>query len=281
MTYSKIEKFNEPSEIDHPAVREALRDLNMTDLNINYDADLPARSGLGTSSAFAVGLLNGLHVMRGELVDKMTLAKEAIELERVKCREAGGVQDQLACAFGGLNKMVFTSKGYEVIPLPMLRERKEQFCNQLLLFFTGFTRKSSTLLERQIANTKNKLRELDEMASLVDDGVKVLLRNNDTDNFKEFGLLLDHTWKIKRSLTSGISNDGLDAIYEKAKNAGAIGGKILGGGGGGFFLFMVEPDARKNVIEALGDLPHVPFKLEDEGSKVIYFQSESRLKEAQ
>ena len=277
LVYSKIEKFQRVEDIEHPAVREALRGRGMSDLHISYDADLPARSGLGTSSAFSVGLLNGLHAMRGELIDKMTLAKEAIELERVKCHEAGGVQDQLACAFGGLNKMIFTSKGYEVIPIPMLADRKKQFCDQLLLFFTGFTRKSSTILEQQIANTRNKLNELREMASLVDDGLKALMRSD--EDFKEFGRLLDHAWKIKRSLAVGITNDSIDVIYDKARSAGALGGKLLGGGGGGFFLFMVEPDAQGNVIKALGDFPHVPFHFEDEGSKVIYFQSESRLSE--
>ena len=235
LTYSKTETFNKAEEIEHPAVREALKGDAMIDIHIVHDADLPARSGLGTSSAFAVGLLNGLHAMRGELVDKMTLAREAIELERVKCREAGGVQDQLACAFGGLNKMIFTSKGFEVIPIPLLKERKEKFCSQLLLFFTGFTRKSSELLARQISNTKNKLRELGEMVHLVDDGLKALMASD--DDFKEFGRLLDHAWQLKRSLAKGITNDSMDIIYSKARKAGALGGKLLGGGGGGSSYF--------------------------------------------
>lgn len=282
MTYSKIERFSSADEIEHPAVREALRKYNFFDVQITYDADLPARSGLGTSSAFAVGLLNGIHAMRGEMVDKMTLAEEAIDLERVRCKEAGGVQDQLACSFGGFNKMIFSQSDAHgqnkigVHPIPISSERREKFCEQLLLFFTGFSRKSSTLLARQIANTQNKLKELGEMAGLVDEGISALLKP--ADDFREFGRLLDYTWQLKRSLSSGISNDTIDSIYSKARRAGALGGKILGGGGGGFILFMAEPDARQNVIDALDGLLHVPFKLEDEGTKIIYFQSESRLR---
>ena len=278
LNYSKIEKFNRAEEIEHPMVREALKKYGFSDVHITYDADLPARSGLGTSSAFSVGLLNGIHAMRGEMVDKMTLAEEAIDLERVRCREAGGVQDQLACSFGGLNRMKFGNTGggeIDVSPIPLLRERKERFCEQLLLFFTGFSRNSSTILAKQIANTKNKLAELGEMAALVDEGINALSRD---DDFREFGRLLDHTWRLKRTLASGISNDDIDRIYDRARNAGALGGKILGGGGGGFLLFIVEPGAQQSVIDALNDLLHVPFKFEDEGTKIIYFQSEKRLR---
>lgn len=238
-SYKKIEEFNNPEEIGHPVVREILKKYGMNDIQIVYDADLPARSGLGTSSAFSVGLLNALHSIRGEFIDKMSLAKEAIHVERVLCKEAGGVQDQLACSFGGLNKYIFDRDGFEVMPIIMTRERKNLLNESLLLFFTGFVRYSADILKDQVSNTKNKTRQLHEMVKLVDEGIKVLTCSGDLD---DFGELLDYTWQLKKTLSGRISNSGLDEIYDKAKNAGAVGGKILGAGGGGFILFFVNPE---------------------------------------
>ncbi|MBR6267608.1 MAG: kinase [Selenomonadaceae bacterium] len=274
LTYSQIEQFNVPEDIDHPAVREALRKYDMLDVQITYDADLPARSGLGTSSAFAVGLLNGLHSLRGEFVDKMDLALEAIHLERELCREAGGVQDQLECSFGGLNRMSFHSDGFDVSPVIMPNRRKREFSDHLLLFFTGFVRFSSEIADEQIGNIRKKLEQLHEMVGLVDEGVNILTGMGE---LTEFGRLLDYAWSLKRSLASQISNDDLDALYERAKKAGAIGGKILGAGGGGFMLLFVEPDKKQQVIEAMKGLLHVPFSLERGGTKVIYYKSEERM----
>ena len=271
LIYSKIENFNSPEEIQHPAVREALKKFEINNIQITYDADLPARSGLGTSSAFAVGLLNGIHSLRGEFVDKMSLAKEAIHLERVLCKDAGGVQDQLACSFGGLNKMTFNSDGFDVTPVIISEERKKIFCNHLMLIFTGFIRHSAEILTEQIKNTKNKLEQLNEMVKLVDDGLSVLTGNGD---ITEFGKLLDYTWKVKRSLASKISNSHLDEIYSRAKKAGAVGGKILGAGGGGFMLLFVEPELQPKVLEALQEYRHIPFRFEQGGTKVIYYKNE-------
>lgn len=269
LTYSKIEEFNLPEEVCHPAVREALKLLKMQNLHITYDADLPAKSGLGTSSSFAVGLLNGLHSLKGEFVDKMTLAKEAIHLERELCQEAGGVQDQLAVSFGGLNKYIFNSTGIDVKPLIISRERKQNLSNNLMLFFTGFTRFSSEIITEQIKNTEKKLQELHEMVSLVNEGEKILTSNG---NLNDFGYLLDYTWKLKCSLSNNISSDGIDAIYQRAKKAGAIGGKLLGAGGGGFMLLFVEIDKQEQVKRELSEFLYIPFEFETSGTKVIYYR---------
>lgn len=274
LTYSKIEDFNSFDEIEHPAVREALRKYSMPDVQITYDADLPARSGLGTSSAFAVGLLNGIHSLRGEFVDKMNLALEAIHLERVLCNEEGGVQDQLECSFGGLNRMSFRADGFDVSPVIMSNKRKREFSDSLLLFFTGFVRFSGKIAHEQIGNIQQKLKQLHEMVGLVDEGVNILTGSG---SLTEFGRLLDYTWSLKRSLASSISNDELDDIYARAKKAGAIGGKLLGAGGGGFMLFMVEPDKQASVIEAMNGLLHVPFQFERGGTKVIYYREDEKM----
>lgn len=274
LVYSKIERFNNPGEIEHPTVREALKKYNLTDIQISYDADLPARSGLGTSSAFSVGLLNGIHSIRGEFVDKMNLALEAIHLERVLCKEYGGVQDQLACSFGGLNRLSFSAEGFDVSPIIMPSVRKKEFEDSLLLFFTGFVRFSSEIAREQIGNIRQKTKELHEMVRLVDEGVNILTGSG---NLTEFGKLLDYTWTLKRSLAKGITSDEIDAVYKKAQEAGAVGGKVLGAGGGGFMLFFVEPDKRKSVVNALKKLLLVPFKLERGGSRVIYYKEEERM----
>ena len=274
MSYRKIEEFNNPEEIEHPVVREILKKYGINDLQIVYDADLPARSGLGTSSAFSVGLLNALHSIRGEFIDKMSLAEEAVYVERVLCKEAGGVQDQLACSFGGLNKFTFNEDGFDVTPIIMTRERKALLNESLLLFFTGFVRYSADILKDQVKNTKSKTKQLNEMRKLVDDGVNILTDNGDLN---DFGRLLDYTWQLKKSLSGRISNSALDDIYDRARNAGALGGKVLGAGGGGFVLFFVSPDKRQKLIQALHPLMHVPFKFETGGTRVIYYKQEDRI----
>lgn len=274
LTYSKNEEFNSPEEIEHPVVREILKKYRINNLQISYDADLPARSGLGSSSAFSVGLLNALHSIRGEFIDKMSLAEEAIHVERVLCKEAGGVQDQLACSFGGLNKFTFNRDGFDVTPIIMTREKKNLLNDSLLLFFTGFVRYSADILKDQVKNTKNKTQQLNEMRKLVDDGVKILMSDNDLD---DFGRLLDYTWQLKKTLSGRISNNELDEIYDRARNAGALGGKVLGAGGGGFVLFFVNPDKRQRVIRALRPLMYVPFKFETGGTRVIYYKYEDAI----
>ncbi len=272
LTYSRIEKTVSVDEFEHPMVRNAMKMENMHDLCISYDADLPARSGLGSSSSFAVGLLNAFHALKGQFVDRKELAKEAIHLERVLCNESGGWQDQIAVAYGGLNRINFNTEGFQVNPIIIRKERKELLNDSLLMFFTGFSRLSSEIAKEQVKATRDKTAELKEMLSLVDDGEKILTdRHGDLD---EFGRLLDYTWKLKRGLTNKISTDSLDEMYEKAIQHGALGGKLLGAGGGGFFVFYVPLDRQKAVKEALNNLLYIPFRFEELGSNVLYYQPE-------
>ncbi len=266
-TYSKIERFNSPDELEHPLVREALKYIGTDRVQIAYDADLPARSGIGSSSSFAVGLLNELHLLKGEKLSKMELAKEAIYLERVLCNEAGGVQDQLAVAFGGLNKITFDADGYKILPVDISHKNKKQFNNNLLLVFTGFSHFSGEVAVAQQNNIPHKISELNEMKSLVTEGERILVSGNDLD---DFGKLLDYTWKLKRTLSDRITTSEIDEIYDSARKAGALGGKILGAGSGGFMLLYVPEEKRENVKKIFEPSRIIPFEFEDEGTKLIY-----------
>jgi D-glycero-alpha-D-manno-heptose-7-phosphate kinase len=277
-SYSQIERVTSINDITHPAIREAMKFLNMHEIRLTYEADLPARSGLGTSSSFALGMLNAFYGLKGKNVDKKKLADEAIYLERILCKESGGIQDQIAASFGGLNRINFNADGYTVNPIIISPERKKQLNDNLMLFFTGFSRFSSDISKVQEGTMKDKTKQLLEMLSLVDDAEKVLTSKGDLN---EFGKLLDYTWKLKRGITSKISNDSIDALYAKAVESGALGGKLLGAGGGGFLLFYVEPDERKAVKEAMKDLLYVPFKFENGGTRVIYYADESYVPQEQ
>jgi D-glycero-alpha-D-manno-heptose-7-phosphate kinase len=266
-TYSKIERFNSPDELEHPLVREALKYLKVDGIQIAYDADLPARSGIGSSSSFAVGLLNELHMFKGERLTKMELAKEAIFLERVLCKEAGGVQDQLAVAFGGLNRIEFDSDGYRIIPLEISKERKQEFNENLMLVFTGFSHLSGTVAVTQQENIPQRISQLNEMKALVAQGENIL---KGTGDLNDFGRLLNYTWELKQTLSDKISNESINRIYSAALDAGALGGKILGAGSGGFMLLYVEKDKRKNVSRLFEPSKIFPFKLENDGTKLIY-----------
>ncbi len=273
LTYSRIERVGSVDEFEHPMVRNAMKLLDMHELIINYDADLPARTGLGTSSSFAVGLLNAFHSLKGKQKDKRQLADEAIYVERVMCNEAGGLQDQIAASYGGLNRIDFDENGYEVKPIKISEKRKEQLNNNLLLFFTGFSRFSSDIQTDTKKNIGNNIERLNQMKDMVDEA-QGILENEDRD-LDDFGLLLDKSWKLKRSTGNKISTNQIDEIYERAINAGVLGGKLLGAGGGGFMLFYVPEEKQENVKEALKDLLMVPFKFEDEGTSVIYYVPES------
>lgn len=272
LTYSKMEYVNEIEEIEHPAIRNAMKMLDMHELRVTYDADLPARSGLGTSSSFAVGLLNACYALKGKYADKKKLADEAIYLERVLCKEAGGIQDQIAVAYGGLNRIDFNADGYTVRPIVISPDRKKALNDNLMLFFTGFSRFSSEIQEKTQKSMKDKTAQLLEMLQLVDVAERVLESKQD---LVEFGKLLDYTWKLKRGISDGISTNSIDGLYNKAIEAGAIGGKLLGAGGGGFLLFYVEKDAQQNVKDALSDLLHVPFTFENAGSRIIHYSPET------
>lgn len=269
ITYSKEEKVNETSQIVHPAIRNAMQWLNLENIRMTYEADLPARSGLGTSSSFAVGMLSAFYALKGQYADKRKLADDAIYLERTLCKESGGIQDQIAASFGGFNRINFSRDGYSVNPLIMSSERKKDLNDHLMLFFTGFSRFSSDIQKGTEKSMKDKTQQLLEMYSLVDDAEKILVDKN--TSLDEFGKLLDYTWKLKRGISSGISTDSIDEQYSKAIKAGALGGKLLGAGGGGFLLFYVPLDKQEAVKKALEGQMYVPFKFENEGTKVIYY----------
>ena len=273
VSYSKTERVTSVDDLQHPAIRNAMKMLDMHEIRLTYEADLPARSGLGTSSSFAVGMLNAFYALKGKYADKKKLADEAIYLERILCNEAGGWQDQIAASYGGFNRINFNADGYEVLPLIISPERKKELNNNLMMFFTGFTRFSSDVQKANKLDKKDKIGQLKEMYSLVDDAEKVLT-NKDCD-LNEFGRLLDHTWKLKRQTGAAVSTDSIDGLYARGVNAGALGGKLLGAGGGGFLVFYVEPEHQKAVREAMSDLMYIPFEFENGGTRIIHYTPES------
>lgn len=271
-SYAKIERVTNLDDLEHPLIRNAMKMLDMHELRVTYEADLPARTGLGTSSSFAVGLLNACYCLKGKYADKKQLADDAIYLERVLCNEAGGWQDQIAASFGGLNKITFHGDDYQVDRVIISPERKRMLNDNLMLFFTGFTRFSSEIQQSTGAVIKDKTTQLREMLALVDEAESVL--TNKERDLDDFGRLLDETWKLKRQTGSKISTGSIDELYARAIKAGALGGKLLGAGGGGFLIFYVQPEWRQQVMDAMQDLLYVPFKFEDAGTRVIYYSAE-------
>ncbi len=273
VTYSRIERVLNEDDIEHPAVRNAMKMLNMHELIVGYDADLPARTGLGTSSSFAVGLINSFYALKGKYIDKKKLANSAIYLERVLCNESGGWQDQIAASYGGLNLIEFNNNDFVVKPVIIPPNRKKQLNDNLLLFFTGFSRNSHDIQKETKKNITNKLKDLLELKSLVYESEKILV---DTKyDLDEFGRLLDYTWQIKRQVGRTISTSLIDNMYHKALEAGALGGKLLGAGGGGFLLFYVQKDKQEKVRKAMGELLEIPFEFENMGSQIIYYNHEN------
>lgn len=273
ISYSKTERVTDIDMIQHPAIRNAMKMLDMHEIRLTYEADLPARSGLGTSSSFAVGMLNAFYALKGKYADKKKLADEAIYLERELCKEAGGWQDQIAASFGGFNRINFSDEGYEVLPVIISPERKRKLNQNLMMFFTGFTRFSSDVQKANTIGKGDKTKQLKEMLLLVDEAEKVLT-DRQTD-LNEFGRMLDHTWKLKRQTGNAVSTSDIDLLYEKGMKAGALGGKLLGAGGGGFLVFYVEPNKQDNVKNAMDNLLHIPFQFEDGGTQVIHYTPES------
>lgn len=272
LTYSNQEYVTDVEEIRHPAIRNAMKMLDMHEIRLMYEADLPARSGLGTSSSFAVGMLNAFYALKGKYADKKKLADEAVYLERVLCGEAGGWQDQIAASFGGMNKIEFHTDGtYDVRPVIIHPDRKRQLNDNLLMFFTGFTRLSSEI--QKAIGCAERAGQLQDIYSLVDVAVKVLEdKCTDLDNF---GRLLDKTWELKRQTGGIITTDSIDRLYEKGIKAGAMGGKLLGAGGGGFLLFYVRSEKKESVMKAMKDLLYVPFRFEDGGTQVVHYTPEN------
>lgn len=269
LVYSKIERVNNIDDIVHPLIRECMRLHDIHEIRLTYEGDLPARTGLGTSSTFAVGMLNAFCALKGKMMSKAQLAQEAIQVERDILKEHGGWQDQIAAAFGGLNRIDFKDNQFKVSPIVIHPDRKEQLDNSLMLFYTGVTRFSSDVQKDTFAKPEDKKVQLKEMLTLVDDAQAILEDKNADMN--DFGRMLDHTWKLKRGTGSKVSNGSIDELYERGIKAGALGGKLLGAGGGGFLLFYVEPGKQQNVINALDDLMHVPFRFENEGTSIVHY----------
>ena len=267
LSYAKIEKVNSVDEIQHPAIRNAMKWLSLEKICLNYDADLPAKTGLGTSSAFSVGMLNALYCMQGIEKSKRELADGAIYLERTLCNEDGGIQDQIASAFGGFNRINFSKDGYTVKPVEFAEGRKEQLNNNLMMFFTGLSRFSFDIQKTTKKLLGKNTDRLLRMLEMVDEAEDIL--TNSDRSLNDFGLLLNETWLQKREISSEISTDYIDITYKKAVDAGALGGKLLGAGGGGCLLFYVTPDNQEKVRNAMSDMHEIKFSFENEGTKII------------
>jgi D-glycero-alpha-D-manno-heptose-7-phosphate kinase len=274
ISYSKVENVADNDAIEHPSVRGCLQFLGVREgVEIHHVADLPARTGLGTSSAFTVGLLLGLYGLSDRMRDKHALAQDAIHVEREVLKEAVGAQDQVAAAYGGFNHISFeVGGGIRVEPMLAAADRISELQNHLGLFFTGFARTASEIAKEQIKETPKRETELRTMFEMVGEAVDIV--SNDRRPIREFGSLLHESWILKKSLTNKISNPLIDEIYEAGRDAGAIGGKLLGAGGGGFMLFFVPPERREALISRLRKFLYVPFSFSNRGGQVIVYEPE-------
>ena len=274
ISYSRVENVGRNSVIEHPSVRACLRYLGINEgIEIHHVADLPARTGLGTSSAFTVGLLLGLYALKNKMRDKDALTADAIHVEQELLREAVGSQDQTSAAHGGFNRINFNSDGsIEVKRMLTEKSRFVELQKNLVLFFTGFSRTASEVAQEQLRVTPQKQEELQMMLGLVDEAEAIVA--SPTRSLDDFGRLLHESWQIKRSLTNKISNSNIDSIYDAGLSAGALGGKLLGAGGGGFMLFFVPPERRNALRERLKNLLCVPFSFSNRGSHVVVYEPE-------
>jgi len=290
--YSQMEHVKKIDDIDHPAVREVLRYLKIKEgIEIHHDGDLPARTGLGSSSSFTVGLLNALYALKGVIPTKERLAKEAIYIEQKKCKEKVGCQDQMLAAYGGFNFIEFGGEDHlQVRKMTLSQNKLNDFSDHMMMFFTGFhrpskvgktkiidhsgdkkelkRRTSSDILQEQIGNIPKKQKQLSEMYDMVLHAIDILNKGE----LRSFGKMLDTSWKLKKSLSKQVSNRHIDHIYNTAMSAGALGGKILGAGGGGFIIFFAEPNKQKKIREKLNKLLEIPFGFDNQGSQVIFYQ---------
>jgi len=271
VVYSRIENVKVPDDIQHPAVRAVLKYMNCNrGLEIHHDGDLPARSGLGSSSSFTVGLLNALKALDGRHISNEDLATLAIHIEQKVIQENVGSQDQISASYGGFNRIEFLRNGsFLVNPIILKKDRLDDFQDNLMLFFTGFSRIASEIAKSKIDNIHQRYAELSRMKEMADEAISILQGEGELN---EFGELLDMGWQYKKSLSDQVSTFEIDQIYAAARKAGALGGKLLGAGGGGFILFFVPPKNRSQVLEQLKSLIHVPFRFEDSGSRVVLYQ---------
>jgi D-glycero-alpha-D-manno-heptose-7-phosphate kinase len=272
IVYSQVELVREVSEIQHPAVRGVLADRGMAEgLEIHHDADLPARSGLGSSSSFTVGLLNALCALENRMIGKSKLAREAIRIEQDVLNESVGCQDQLWAAYGGFNRIEFLPDGnFLVQPIIMKPERRDELLQSMMLFFTGFSRFASDFAHDQISNIGRSADKLSAIRAMVDHASEILA--DERGSIRDLGHLLHESWQVKRELAASVSNRQIDEIYDAGRAAGALGGKLLGAGGGGFMVFLVDPNKRECVRERLKNLIHVSIGIDSEGSRIVLYQ---------
>ncbi|MBI2529159.1 MAG: kinase [Candidatus Rokubacteria bacterium] len=271
VVWSQIELVQAREEIQHPVVREALGVLGVTEgIELHHQGDLPARTGLGSSSAFTVGVLNALYGLRGIMPAKEQLAREAILIEQERLKEHVGCQDQVIAAYGGFNRIDFWGdSGFRPSPIMIPWERLNELQDRLMLFFTGLSRTASDIAATQVSASPHKARELRVMHQMVDEAINILKSPQGLD---DFGRLLDESWQLKRSLTDRISTPFIDDLYARARRAGCTGGKLIGAGGGGFLLLFTPPEAQAAVAAALPGLLRVPFRFESVGSHVIFYE---------
>jgi D-glycero-alpha-D-manno-heptose-7-phosphate kinase len=272
IVYSQVELVRDACDIKHPAVRGILTEMGISDgLEIHHDADLPARSGLGSSSAFTVGLLNALSALQNRMVAKEDLAREATRIEQSVLHEKVGCQDQLWAAYGGLNRIDFRQDGnFDVKPVILKPQRREELLRSIMLFFTGFSRFASDFAGEQLKNIGSRGTQLQSLRSMVDVALEILI--DERRPILELGQLLHESWRLKRELADSVSNQRIDEIYEAGRAAGAVGGKLLGAGGGGFMIFFVNPEKREAVQERLRNLIQVAVGIDSEGSKIVLYQ---------
>ncbi len=272
IVYSQIENVKEISEIQHPAVKAILDYSNVVEgLEIHHDGDLPARSGLGSSSSFTVGLLHALSSLQGKMISQEELAKKAIHVEQNVIAENVGSQDQISAAFGGFNRIDFNRDGtFDVSPVIIPTHRREELQSHLMICFTGISRIASNVAKSKIENLQKRSAELNKMREMVDEAVAIL--QDEKTPIEAFGQLIDKSWQYKRSLSDRVTTPEIDQIYEQAISAGAIGGKILGAGGGGFMLLFAKPSKQARIRKRLNKLVHVPFDFDNSGSRVVLYQ---------
>src|SRR3990167_5293304 len=273
IVYSKIESCDEIDEIVHPSVRTVLQYLKINQgLKIHHDGDLPARSGLGSSSAFTVGLLNALYALGGKMINKKQLAKESTYIEQEVLKETVGSQDQVLASYGGFNLITFHTDGEITLkPMTISSKRVEDLQKHLMLFYTGIARTASDIAKSYVNNMKSRQKQLDRLQELVSDAFELL---NSRKDIKDFGKLLNESWQIKRTLSSTVSNPKIDELYKRALSTGALGGKLTGAGGGGFLLLFVPHSHQAKVRKEFKKLIYVPFKFEREGSQIIFFDQQ-------
>ncbi len=273
VVYSKVENCQTVDEIEHPAVREGLRFFGFgRGVEIHHEGDLPARSGMGSSSSFMVGLLHALHALRGEIASKKQLAQEAIHIEQDMIKENVGSQDQVSAAYGGFNHISFHPSGdISVHPVPLSPTRLVELNSHLMLFYTGVKRTASDVAASYANDIESKKRQLRIMKDLLEESLGILSGNGSLNGF---GDLLHEAWLVKRSFSSAVTNSHVETIYDTARRSGALGGKLLGAGGGGFMLLFAPPACHKTIRDSLTSLIHVPFEFESAGTQIIFYQPE-------